>query len=60
MKKLIRQWLCEHSKTYFVKKIVITEEYKNESWILDLKQWDRCKLCDKLIYSHIKFNKKRK
>jgi hypothetical protein len=51
----IRQFLCEHKKTSFIKKIVLTKEFKNECLVLDLKQWERCKCCGKIIYSHIKF-----
>jgi len=56
MKKLIRQWLCEHKNIDNIKQILLIEkDNKTVEHFLDIKRWDKCKDCEKIIYSHIKY-----
>lgn len=51
MKKLIRQWLCEHKKTNMIRRILTQEDIGNPKQYKTLagEIWLECEDCKKII-----------
>jgi len=60
MKNLIRQWLCDHKKTEFIKSksTVLSEVVKGKKDLaetqLDYEFWEKCSECGKVIHHFYK------
>lgn len=59
IRKIIKQWLCEHKKTEMFKRVLTTEDdgSGNESQTLSGKIWFKCPDCNKITTHKWKWGK---
>lgn len=58
MKKLIRQWLCEHKNVVIMREIIINQYLdgkRGKGEVLEYENWGKCKNCGKLKHYQTKF-----